>query len=84
VQGISDHQTVILEVQRKDTYSKPQIERLVPVYNKSGIIGLQTFLRDQFEACASNGKSVEEIWYNFKNIVYKNIEQFVPQWNVCN
>jgi hypothetical protein len=78
VQGISDHQAVILKVQWKDMYSKPQVERLVPVYNKTDIIGLQTFLRDNFETWSSNGKSVEEIWYNFKKIVYESIEQFVP------
>jgi len=78
VQGISDHQAVILEVQWKDTYTKSQVERMVPVYNKTDIIGLQTFLRDKYEAWSSNGKSVEEIWYNFKNIVYESLEQFVP------
>jgi len=25
----------------------------------------------------SNGSNIEEIWYDFKNIVYKNIERFV-------
>jgi hypothetical protein len=39
---------------------------------------LQTFLRDKFAAWASNGKSVEEIWNNFKNIVYQSIEHFEP------
>jgi hypothetical protein len=78
VQGISDHQAVILEVKWKNTCSKPQVERLVPVYNKTDIIGLQTFLRDKYVAWASNGKSVEEIWNNFKNIVYESIEHFVP------
>jgi hypothetical protein len=37
----------------------------------------KTFLRDNFETWASNGKSIEEIWYNFKKI-YESIEQFVP------
>ena len=78
VQGISDHQAVILEVKWNDTYTKPQVERLVPVYNKTDIIGLQTFLWDKYEAWSSNGKSVEEIWDNFKNIVYESLEQFVP------
>jgi hypothetical protein len=78
VQGISDHQAVVLEVKWKDICNKPQVERLVPVYNKTNITGLQTFLRDKFVAWASNGKSVEEIWNNFKNIVYEGIEQFVP------
>ena len=62
VQGISGHQAVILEVQWNDTYTKSQVERLVPVYNKTDIIGLQTFLWDKYESWSSNGKSVEEIW----------------------
>jgi hypothetical protein len=80
VQGISDHQAVIPEVKWKDM-CKPQVERLVQVYNKTYIIGLQTFLRDKFIAWASNGKSVEEIWNNFKNIVYESIEHFVQKKN---
>jgi hypothetical protein len=71
VQGVSDHQAVILEVKWKDTCSKPHMERLVLVYNK-------TFLCDKFVVWANNGKSVEEIWNNFKNIVYESIERFVP------
>ena len=51
---------------------------MVPVYNKTDIIVLQTFLWDKYEAWLSNGKSVEEIWDNFKNIVYESLEQFVP------
>ena len=39
---------------------------------------MQTFLRDKYEAWSSNGKSVEEIWDNFKNIAYESLEQFVP------
>jgi hypothetical protein len=69
---------MILEVKWKDMCNKPQVERLVLVYNKTDIIGLQTFLHDKFVAWASNGKSVEEIWNNFKNIVYESIEHFVP------
>jgi len=78
VQGISDHQAVILEVKWKETCRETQAERLVPVYNKTDIIGLQTFLWNKFEAWASNGKSIEEIWNNFKNIVQESIELFVP------
>jgi len=39
---------------------------------------LQTFLCDRLAVWASNGSSVEEIWNNFKNIVYESIEPFVP------
>jgi hypothetical protein len=78
VQGISDHQSVVLEVKWKDICNNPQVESLVPVCNKTDITGLLTFLRDKFVAWASDGTSVEEIWNNFKNTVYEGIEQFVP------
>ena len=34
-------------------------------------------LRDKFVVWASNGSNVEDIWNNFKNIVYESIERFV-------
>jgi len=57
---------VILEVEWEDTCSEPQVERVVPVYNKTNVSGLQTFLRDKFVVWASNGSNVEEIWNNLK------------------
>ena len=62
----------------KDKCSKHQEERLVPIYNKTDIIGLQNFLSEKLGAWASNGKSIDEIWNNFKEIVYESIELFVP------
>ena len=79
VQGVSDHLPVILGVEREDTCTEPQVQRLVPVYNKTDVSGLQIFLRDKFVVWASNGSDGEEIWINFKNIVYESIERFVPQ-----
>ena len=52
--------------------------RAGPVYNKTDVLCLQTFLRDKFAGWAHNGSSLEEIWKNLKNIVYKNLERFVP------
>jgi hypothetical protein len=77
LQGVSDHQAVILEVKWRDTYSNPQEERFIPIYNKTDIIGLQSFLREEY-GWAGKGKNVEEIGKNFKNIVYEGIERFVP------
>ena len=77
VQGISDHYGVILEVDWEENYCEPQGERVVLVYNKTLVLGLQTFLRDKFAGWASNGSSVEEIWNNLKNIVYESLERFV-------
>ena len=54
------------------------VERVVPVYNKTDVLGLQNFLRDKFAVWANSGSCVEEIWNNFKNIVYESIERFVP------
>ena len=53
-------------------------ERLVPVYHKTDVLGLQTVLRDKFAVWASNGNCVEKIWKNFKEIVYESIEGVVP------
>jgi len=60
VQGISDHYGVILEVDWEENYSAPQGERVVPVYNKTDVLGLQTFLHDKFAGWTSNGTSMEE------------------------
>jgi hypothetical protein len=56
----------------------PHVERLVQVYHKTDVLGLQTFLRDKFGTWASNGSCLEEIWSNFKEIVFECIERFVP------
>ena len=68
----------MLEVEWVESGSEPQVQRLVPVYNKTDVRGLQTFLRDKFAVWASNGSCVEEIWNNLKNIVNECIERFVP------
>jgi hypothetical protein len=79
VQGVSDHLAVILEVEWENTYTEFQVERVVPVCNKTDVAGLQIFLRDKFTFWASNGRNVEEIWNNLKNIVDESIERFVPR-----
>jgi len=40
VQGISDHSRVILEVEWEESGCEPQVERVVPVYNKTDVSGL--------------------------------------------
>ena len=67
VQGTSDHHGVILKFEMEEDFWEPQVERIFPVYNKTDVLGLQTFLREKFAVWASNGSSVEEIWNNFKN-----------------
>ncbi|PNF39896.1 hypothetical protein B7P43_G00924 [Cryptotermes secundus] len=78
IQGISDHCGVLLEVEWKEIYCRPEVERLVPVYHKADTIGLQTFLRDKFSIWVSNGGCVEEVWNNFKSIILQCIERFIP------
>ena len=68
---------MILEVECEDTCTEPQVERIVSVYNKTDVSGLQTFLRNKFVVWASNGNNVEDICKNLKNIEYEIIERFV-------
>jgi hypothetical protein len=75
VQGISDHCGVLLEAEWEANYCQPQVERLVPVYHKAKVSGLQTFLRNKFAIWASND---EEVWNNFKNLILESIKRFIP------
>jgi hypothetical protein len=68
----------MLEVEWEESGCEPHVERVVPVYNKTDVLGSQTFLRDKFAVWASNCSCVEDIWNNFKNTVYECIECFVP------
>ena len=67
-----------MEVEWGENCREHQVERLVPVYHKTKVTGLQSFLRDKFAAWASNGSCMEEIWKRFKEIVFKSINRFVP------
>jgi hypothetical protein len=78
VQGISDHHGVILEVEWEENAFVPQLERVIPMYNRTDVLGLQTFLRDRFADWANNGSSAEQIWSDLKNIVHESVERFVP------
>jgi len=48
VEGVSDHLAVILEVEWEGRCTKHQVERVVPVYNKTDVSGLKIFLREKF------------------------------------
>jgi hypothetical protein len=39
--------------------------------------GLQTFPRIKFAIWANNGRRVEEVWNNFKNIILESIRRFI-------
>jgi len=66
-QGISDHGRVLLEVERGKNCHEHQVERLVPMYHKTNVTGLQIFLRGKFASRASNGNCIQE----FGNVLRK-------------
>jgi hypothetical protein len=70
VPGISDHSGVLLEVEWDENCRETKIERIVPVYHKTDVLGLQNFLRENFNLWAENGSSIEEIWRSYKEIVF--------------
>ena len=54
------------------------MESLVPVYHKTNVPGLQSFLRGKFASWTSNGSCVKDIWKSFKDIVFESIDRLVP------
>jgi len=50
--GISDHNGVLLEVKWDEICRKPKVERIVPVYHKTDVLGLQVFLLEKFNLWA--------------------------------
>jgi hypothetical protein len=76
--GISDHNGVLLEVERDEICREPQVERIVPLYHKTDVLGLQAFLREKFKLWAGNGSCVEEIWNSYKDIIFEGIKRYVP------
>ena len=77
--GISDHDGVLLKVERDDNCREPEVERIVPVYQKTDVLGLQAFLRGKFNLWAGNGSCVEEIWKSYKDIILEGIKRYVAQ-----
>jgi len=54
------------------------VERIVPLYLKTKVSVLQSFLRGKFESWESNGSCVQEIWKRCKELVFESIDRFVP------
>jgi hypothetical protein len=48
------------------------------VYHKADTMSLQTLLRSIFAIWVGNGGCVEEVWNNFKSIIFQGIERFIP------
>jgi len=59
--GISDHTEVMLEIERDEICRKPKVERIVPVYHETDVLGLQAFLWGKFNVWARNCSCVEAI-----------------------
>jgi hypothetical protein len=62
VPGISDHSGVLLEAEWSEICRQPKMERTVPLYHKTDVLGLQTFLWEKFTLWAGNGSCIEQIW----------------------
>jgi hypothetical protein len=71
VHGIGYHCGVLLEVGWIGIGDVTHENRLVPAYHKTNFIGLQNFFWDKLPTWANNGICVEDIWNNFKNIVFR-------------
>jgi hypothetical protein len=77
VPGISDHNGVLLEADWAEIRFRAQERRKVLSYHKTDVLGLQIFLREKYKQWAGNGNCVEEIWNNFKDIVFDGIQRYV-------
>ena len=77
--GISVHNGVVLEVERDENCREPTVSRMVPVYHKTDVLGLQDFLREKFNLGAGNGSWVPEIWKSYKDIILEGINCYVAQ-----
>jgi hypothetical protein len=75
---MSDHCGILVEVGWGENCRERQMEKFVPLYHKSKVRVLQTFLRGKFASWASNGICVEEIWKSFKEIAFESIDNFSP------
>ena len=73
VQGISYHHGVIQEAELEENWCVPQVENLVPVYQKRDVI-----LQDKLWVWASNFNTVKEICNNFNVTVPTRPERFFP------
>jgi len=76
--GISDHNGFLLEGEWDEICREPKVERLVPVYHKTDLLGLQAFLREKFYLCPGNGSCVEDIRKSYKDIIFEGIKRYLP------
>jgi hypothetical protein len=79
VPGLGDHNGVLLEVDWDENRHGSQVERIVPLYHRTDVLGLQASLREKFKLWAGSVSCVEEIWNNYKDIIFEAIQRYVPQ-----
>jgi hypothetical protein len=70
---------VLLEVEWDEICQEPKVERIVPLYHKTDVLGSQVYLLEKFNLWARNGSNVEEIWKTYKNIILEGTKCYVPQ-----
>jgi hypothetical protein len=77
--GISEHNGVSWDTEWDEICWEAKVETIVPFYHKTDILCLQAFLRDKLNLWAGNGRCVEEIWKNFKDIIFEDTKSYVPK-----
>jgi hypothetical protein len=50
-----------------------------PSVHNTDVLGLQAFLWEKFTLWAGNGSCIEEIWKNYKHIIFKGNKHYMPQ-----
>jgi len=57
--------------------SGAKVERIVPLYQKTDVLGLQAFLREKFNLWAGNRSCLEDIWKGYKYKIIECIKRYV-------
>jgi hypothetical protein len=73
--GISDHNGVSLDTEWDEICWEPKVETIVQFYHKTDILCLKAFLRDKCNLWDRNSRCVEEIWKNFKDIIFEGTKR---------
>ena len=49
------------------------------MYHITDVVGLQDFLREEFNLWAENGSWVEETWESYKDVIFEGIKRYEAQ-----
>jgi hypothetical protein len=55
--GICDHNGVLLEVEWDEIFQEPKVERIIPVYHKTDVSGLQALLWEKYQKLCTSKNS---------------------------